>query len=338
MTSGSNAPQHRDPLRKARHAVKDGRFRDAVSELGTIRSAQIVTPEWYLLMAMAQWRLGQFRESQSSAHEALMGFRSRGDSDGEMRAENVAAAGDFALGQLVSARTGFARALVLARALNDQLMKARCANNLGNVAYYSGDLLDALRWYQHGVHQFERVGSLRGIAESSHNLAVVYREKGDLTAARNAADRAFEAAERLADPRVIGWSLAGLGETDALGGDTRLAREHMRRALVLARETSDRPAEIEAGRILAMIARTEGRIGEALDFVRPATRLAVELQHRWLTAKTHEELGECLLLERSSDEALRALETAAGAFDALGSRDRSAPLRARIEHLRTTLS
>jgi tetratricopeptide (TPR) repeat protein len=149
----------------------------------SISREQSFTPEWHLLMAMASWRLGNFAESHEAAESALTGFRARGDADGEMRARNVAAAGSFAMGKLAEARRGFAWALALAQQFSDKLMMARCANNLGNVAYYRGDDREALRHYSHAASLFEQVGSFHGTAEAWHNTGVVLRERGEYEAA-----------------------------------------------------------------------------------------------------------------------------------------------------------
>ena len=125
-----------DPLRPARTAVHEGRFTDVESALALLHPDIRRSPEGLLLHAMAAWRLGEYTRSRAAALEARDGFRARGDADGEMRAENVAAAGAFAIGDLEAADRGFTRALELADELADDLMTARCANNLGNVAYY----------------------------------------------------------------------------------------------------------------------------------------------------------------------------------------------------------
>jgi hypothetical protein len=84
-----------DPLKPARLSIGRGEFREAARQLAEVRDNLSDSPEWLLLMAMASWRLGDFTESFEAAQQALGGYRARGDVDGEMRAQNVAAAGAF---------------------------------------------------------------------------------------------------------------------------------------------------------------------------------------------------------------------------------------------------
>ena len=312
-----------DPLKWARRSISNGEFRAAAIMLAELRERLSGSPEWLLLMAMASWRLGNFADSYDASQRALRAFRSRGDVDGEMRAQNVAAAGAFALGRLGDAETGFERALYLARQLADKLQMAQCANNLGNVAYYRDEQVEALRRYNHAANLFEQVGSLRGLAEAWHNAGVVLREKNEVDAAREASNKALEAAERLSEPRILGWALGGSGETDVLDGDLRLGQARTDRALQIVREQEDRISEVECLRVLALIARRRGYLEQAEELARDATTLANELQNPWMIAKASEELGHVLDAKGARAGASKAFQAAALAFAQTGAEVRA---------------
>lgn len=322
-----------DPLREARRAVHEGRFRDAVDRLGAVQDPASATPEWFLLLAMARWRLGEFAESHALADRARSEYRARGDTDGEMRAQNVAAAGAFARGRLAEARKGFERASDLARQLTDTLMLARCTNNMGNVLFHLGENPDALVLYANATNLFEHSQSLRGIVEAWHNIGTVLREDGNLARAREATDRAVDAAEDLGDMRLLGQTLAGRGETDALLGDLPLARAGVSKALQLAREHDDRLTECHALRVLGIIARDEGRYEEAVRHGTEAIELALDVGNQWMAAKAREELAETLLDNNRIDEARTTLADAAACYDQIGSQARAARLLDRRDAL-----
>lgn len=316
-----------DPLRTARGFVSSGRFHEALEQLNQLRSELSSSPEWLLLMGMASWRLGQFAESRTAAMSALSEYRSRGDVDGEMRAQNVAAAGAFALGRLSDAREGFERALHLARQVNDKLMMARCANNLGNVAHYRGENDEALQQYRRATSLFEHIGSVLGLAEAWHNIGIVLREQHHLIAAREATDRAMEAAERLTEPRMLGQALGGQGETDALLGDLPLGRVRLERAVELAREHGDRPNEIDNLRVLSYVARQAGESERSLELAHTAADLAIEVNNAMMIAKTQLELGHCFRGLARSGEAAAAYTRAAEALETMGAEPRAQAIR-----------
>ena len=333
MTDRRETPVH-DPFRSARQAVSNGRFREALRLLTSISSELSFTPEWHLLLAMASWRLGNFAESHEAAESALSGFRARGDADGEMRARNVAAAGSFAMGKLAEARKGFAWALALAQQFSDKLMMARCANNLGNVAYYRGDDREALKHYSHAASLFEQVGSFHGTAEAWHNTGVVLRERGEYEAAAEAAERATDAASQLDDPRAMGWTLGGRGESDVLQGDLRLGRVRVKRALQLAEEQEDRPTETDCLRVLSQIAVAEGEFDEGVRLALAAVDSAEGIGNPWMVARTRQQLASTLFALHREAEAAEAYSAAATAFDQLGSDRRAETMRVLAARLR----
>ena len=128
-----------DPLRAARRAVHAGRFRDAWDDLARQPETVRHSPEWDLLAAMTRWRLGEFRPSLAAALQARDGSRARGDVDGEMRAENVAAAGGFALGPPAAAPRGFPPPRQLPPGPAAQLTIAPCAHHLRKFAFFLVD-------------------------------------------------------------------------------------------------------------------------------------------------------------------------------------------------------
>ena len=87
-----------------------------------------------LLAATAATRLGELNEGSALAAQALTHFRSRGDWDGRMRAQNLLGAIHWERGQMAEAERVFGEALQLARQLSDSLMLARASNNLASVA------------------------------------------------------------------------------------------------------------------------------------------------------------------------------------------------------------
>lgn len=318
-----------DPLKTARRAVHAGQFRDAWDELARQPDPVRRSAEWYLLAAMARWRLGEFGPSRAAALQARDAYRSLGDVDGEMRAENVAAAGAFALGSLAEAERGFARALQLAERVSDELMMARCANNLGNVAFYLGDDSVALGYYRLAGARFEHVGHRHGLAETLINTGLVWRDLDRLAESQEAAERALEVAEVIANRRLLAQALAMRGEALGLAGDLPLGRAQVQRALGLAREQEDRLAEVEGLNFWGNLEREARSYERAEQLERQALALATSLPHPWTVAEVQRDLGELYQRAGRPSDAARAFEAAAAAYQQLGAGSRAERVRAR---------
>ncbi len=332
MTDARNARATPDPLRSARRAVHAGKFRQAWDELQRARSVQ-ETAEWLLLAAMASWRLGEYERSRTAALQARDRYRTVGDLDGAMRAENVAAAGAFAMGELEDAARGFTRALTLADSRQDDFMAARCANNLGNVEYYQARYVSALGFYRLAIAAFEKVQAVGGLAEAWLNTAIVSREHGDLPASRGAADRATAYADRAGDARIFGQALAASAETAAVAGDIALARVQVKRALEIARTHDDVLAEADALRINALLCLWNAEHKRAEDLGNQALRTAERVKHPWAVAEVERALGEIYEASGKLPLAARAFDAAAAAYHRMGAPDRASLMSQRSQSL-----
>ncbi len=322
-----------DPLRLVRLAVQSGRFKDAWSELTRLDTPIQASPEGRLLGAMASWRLGEFARSRSAALEARDAFRAKGDTNGEMRAENVAAAGAFALGSLDVAEHGFKRAVELADALGDDLMMARCANNLGNIAYYRADTQNALSFYRLAIANFERLAFSTGIAEAWLNSAIVLQDAGELDASREAGDRAIAAAEQSGNERVLGQALAARSETDAARGELHVARALAERARSIAATHDHVVGVADALRILSSIARMSGHPDGGELLAREALGIVTEVNDPWRRAEVQRDLADLYTSVGRPRDAARAYEDAAEAFESLGAAARAVEMRERLSTL-----
>jgi tetratricopeptide (TPR) repeat protein len=318
-----------DPLRTVRAAVRDGRFQEAAAALAAVPEVLKEGAEWYLLSAMTAWRLGDYAGSRLAALEARARFRARGDTDGEMRADNVAAAGAFGLGDLAAAEDEWSRVRELARRLRDDLMVARCANNLGNISLYLARHDAAHGFYRLARAGFERLGFTHGVAETWINTAITWRDMRRFADAAAAADAALEAAAAVGAPRLVAEAHSRRGEAMAELGDMALARTQVERGLALARQERDRLAEHDALRILANIARMEGRPDEAVRVARQALAVALAVGHPWTIAEVQRDLGAAHQALGQRAEASHAFEAAAEAFEKLGATPRADRMRER---------
>ena len=320
---------HDDPLRDARVAVQAGRFREAWQKLSDAGEAVRRAPEWLLLAAVTHFRLGEFARCRAAAFQARDGFRAQGDVDGEMRAENAAAVGGFALGDLSEAEEGFQRALALAHHLKDEFMGARCANNLGNVAYYLAQYEKALGFYRLATATFEKLALYNELALNCFNSAIVWREQGNLKESQDAADRAITAAERAGDQRFLAQALSAGAETSVALGDVALARAQVTRALELSRTHDDPLGEADALRILSVVERLDGELDRAEENAHRGLSLARQLQHLWAEAELQRDLAAIYAAQRRGEDASVAFHQAANGFRRLGSVTRAEEMRAR---------
>ena len=145
-------------------------------------------PGTVLRDATAAMRQGNLPGAAALAAAAEARFRARGDADGRMRAENLLGAVAFETGQVGEAERYFGAALELAHGLDDSLMTARASNNLASVAHLTGRPELALSLYRTALLSYQRLGDRRGMAETTHNLGIAFRQLQQWTEAERAAE------------------------------------------------------------------------------------------------------------------------------------------------------
>jgi len=268
-------------------------------------------PGTVLRDATAAMRQGNLPGAATLAAAAEARFRARGDADGRMRAENLLGAVAWETGQVGQAEQYFGAALELAHGLDDSVMTARASNNLASVAHLTGRPDLALSLYRTALLSYQRLGDRRGMAETSHNLGIAFRQLSQWTDAERAAEEAVRHADQSGDAALRGLALAGLAELHLELRGWPLAEREIERAAVLAAEGDDQIGVVEASRLRALLHLGLGHAGAALREAEAARDEA----HK---------LGSALLEAECTTVAARAAR-------ALGNSEHAEELRANAE-------
>jgi tetratricopeptide (TPR) repeat protein len=222
-------------------------------------------PGTVLRDATAAMRQGNLPGAAALAAAAEARFRARGDADGRMRAENLLGAVAFETGKVGEAEQYFGTALELAHGLDDSLMTARASNNLASVAHLTGRPELSLSLYRTALLSYQRLGDRRGMAETSHNLGIAFRQLRQWTEAERAAEQAVRHADQLGDPALRGLALVGLAELHLELAAWPLAEREIDRAAALAADGDDPIGVVEAARLRALLEFGRGNAAAALE-------------------------------------------------------------------------
>src|SRR5690242_1618075 len=168
------------------------------------RDAEIAAqPEVGLLLGEAELRVGAARAAEQRLRGITPVLERTGSRVAHRRATNLLGAAQFELGDLEAAESSWDKTLELANADHDDLLVARATNNLGAIANVRGRREAALTLYQLAIPAYQRLGSPIGIAQSYHNIAITFRQIGQLQAADEYEQRAIEFAGQGGNSRLV---------------------------------------------------------------------------------------------------------------------------------------
>ena len=248
-----------------------------------------------------------------------------GDRAAQRRAVNMIGAACLALGALDDASGEFGRALDLATQAEDLLVLARATNNLGAIANMQGDHERALSHYRLALPTFQRLGQRRGLASSYHNLAITYRDLGELDEADEHELRAIEHATEGDVPRLAAMGRVGRAEIALRRGDAAFAETTARIARDEFARLGDPQNEADAARLVGAACTAQRHFDEAREAFDRALEIARARGHALNEAETLRDRAALYLMQGEMNEARADARRAIALFDRLGAaRERDA--------------
>lgn len=282
------------------------RERGAWNELTSLLDQHLpevrLQPELVNLRGESYLRAGSIRESRAWFADAIPVIERRGDRSALRRAINMIGVADFQLGALEKAGPEFERAVELGQQDGDDLLVARATNNLGMIANIRAQRERALGLYSVAVAAYQRLGDVMGLAQCHHNMAITFRDAGDLESADEHELRAIEFAREAANPLLIAQARLGRAEISLRKGDAAFAEAAAERAAEQFAALPEPIQEADALRLVGVAALAQGKWDVAMS-----------------------SLDEALLLSRETGGALGEAETLqarAELYMRLGDRDR----------------
>lgn len=322
-------------LASARALADAGAWNDVLSllapgaEESAARSGELV-----VLYGEALTRTGHEREAYELLRGAEPALSVDGDRSQHRRAVNLLGVAAFSIGELDQANRAFSLALELASQAEDLLLLARATNNLGTIANLQGRHEAALSHYRLALPTYQRLGQHRGLAESYHNMAITFRDLGELEEADEHERRAIEYAGDGVAPRVAAMGRVGRAEVALRRGDAPLAEMTARLAAEELERLGDPWNEADAYRLVGLAQGAQSRFEGALAAFERALGIARARGHALNEADTLRDRAWLYVEHGERALAVQDARDAMAIFERLGAVSERAALEQLIERSR----
>jgi tetratricopeptide (TPR) repeat protein len=327
------SPQPDPFLTTARQLAAAGAWRELVVLLAPRAEAGTASGDETMLYAEALMRSGEERQALAFLRDVEPVLADDGSRALHRRAVNMIGVACFALGDLEDANAALARALELATRDDDLLMMAQATNNLGAIANLQGRHEDALWQYRLALPMLQRLGQARLLAEGYHNMAITFRDIGELEEADEHERRAIDYAQDGAAPRVAAMGRTGRAEIALRRGDAQLAETTARLAIEEFTRLSDPLNEGDAWRLTGTACAGQQRYGDALDALGRALAIAREHGHALNEAETLRDRVDVRVRRGERALALDDARASIALFEKLGAQSECEALRQRVDAL-----
>jgi predicted ATPase len=252
----------------------------------------------------------------------------------KLRAKALATAGGLATTQadFMSAHELIEEALIIYREADNPAGVLACMNNLAVLYREEGNLSAAASWFQEIVELVQRTGNRQSLARAISNLADVVRAEGDFARARALHAECLSIFREVGDFAAMAWSLSHQADVAHQQGDLPGARELYQRALGMFRDLRIQPGVAECLVDLGGLAREQGNPDAAQSLFIQASAIFDELGKSPELARMLDGLVACAVDQRRWDRALRLAAAASVLRAKLGSRLPPSRL-ATLEHM-----
>ncbi len=180
-------------------------------------------------------------------------------------------------GDMAEAHRLFGEGLKLFQDMNYKRGVSSSLHNLGSLALAIGDLAEARRFFGESLKLFQDMNYKRGVSSSLHNLGSLALAAGDVADAHRLFGESLKIAQELGDKSIISRSLFHLGMLAQDRGEISEARRFYGESLKIAQELGDKSIVAITLAQFAHLEEGEGYLERALDLIRQAEALFLEL-------------------------------------------------------------
>lgn len=219
---------------------------------------------------------------------------------------------------LRQAETLYQQGLKLAKVVGDSGVEADCWNALGDIRRSLGDLQGSLVAFQSATDRFRVLGDKEREVETLNSQGRVLRLEGNLVKARQSYDKALLLADKAHFLPGKAVALNNLGMLWFYRGDIDLALQNLRRALEIWLELGRASRAATTLGNIGSAYLLGGRVEEAEEFLRQSLQLGRSSHDRNVEATALTELGWCRYLKEDYLRAIDLLEEAVNIRRATG--------------------
>jgi tetratricopeptide (TPR) repeat protein len=205
-----------------------------------------------------------------------------------------------------------------ARAAKDEASIAGLSHNLAVMYANRGELAEARRLYGESLDIAKRLGNRRSIASTLHNLAAVALDSGDLDEAKNLYIESLSINKESGDQSGIAATMHQLGLLAQTQGDLKEAQRLYSESLEVSKRLGDRSGAATTLHNLGIIAQREGRLEEARRLYNESLNVDKKLGNQYGIAVTLHNLGMLAQREGTLEDARRLYEESLGIKQRLG--------------------
>ena len=161
--------------------------------------------------------------------------------------------------------------------VKDEKEASKILDELGQISYLLGEYDKSSNYFNRELEISRRIDFKEGVARSLHQLGRLAQATGEVAEARHLYDESLKIAQELGDKSGVAKSLHNLGMLAQDTGEVAEARRLYGESLKIAQDLGDKSGVAITLAQTASLEEQEGNLEHALDLIRQAEALFLEL-------------------------------------------------------------
>jgi tetratricopeptide (TPR) repeat protein len=257
----------------------------------THSSKTIQKAESLLGLADVFSRRADWQKSLRTIETAGFFYRELNDKSGQANCENLLGLIYAELGDLSKAKDCFHNSQFLLNPVKDLELAANLDANLGIIENIQGNKAESIKHLTKALKSYKKLGNNRHIAETRHNLGMVYLESGNHELALESFDEGIEIAKQGRFMSILCVIYLAKSQILVAKNDICNAAGFADKALDISNATDDRLTSADIYRVKGIIERSRKNYSDAETFLLNSLRMNKSLKNVRNIAETSFELG-----------------------------------------------
>ncbi len=236
-------------------------------------------------------RRANWQRSLKTIEVARSLYRELSDNSGLAKCENLLGSIYGDRGDLAKAKDYFLNSLSLLNPENDLELAANLDTNLGIIDNMQGNMNDSIKHLTNALVSYNKLGNYRRIAETKHNIGMVYLESGDNKSALVAFDEGIEIAKEGRFMSILCLIYLAKSQVLLAMDDIHYATGFADKALDISNSVDDKLTSADIYRVKGIIERRRKNYNDSETFLLSSLRMNTSLKNTMNIAETTFELG-----------------------------------------------
>jgi tetratricopeptide (TPR) repeat protein len=236
-------------------------------------------------------RRADWQKSLRTIETAGFFYRELNDKSGQAYCENLLGSIYGELGDLSKAKDCFLNSQFLLNPVKDLELVANLDMNLGIIENIKGKKDESIKYLTKALKGYEKLGNNRRIAETRHNLGMVYLQSGDYDSALESFDEGIKIAKEGRLMSILCVIYLAKSQILVEKNDIYNAAEFADKALEISNATDDKLTSADIYRVKGIIEKNRKNYNDAETYLLNSLRMNKSLKNKRNLAETAFELG-----------------------------------------------